>query len=41
MIYEGINRSCAQDMIYAAAILEKKGFVSKDGGWKSIELRDS
>lgn len=41
MLYESIRRNCLEDMIYATAILEKKGFVSKNGTWKSVELAHS
>lgn len=40
MLYEGIKLGCAEDMMYAAAILEKKGFVSKNGAWKELKLAD-
>lgn len=40
VLYEGIKLGCAEDMMYAAAILEKKGFVSKNGAWKELKLAD-
>lgn len=41
MLREAIKRKCVDDMIYATAILEKKGFVSKDEKWKEIKMLGS
>ncbi|MDD5376970.1 MAG: helicase-related protein [Candidatus Gracilibacteria bacterium] len=38
MLREAIKRKCVEDVIYATAILEKKGFVSKDEKWKEIKM---
>lgn len=36
ILYEGIRRKCSEDMLYAAAILERRWFLWKDTTWKKI-----
>lgn len=41
ILRESIERWCTEDMIYATAILDKKGFLSKEDIWKRIKIPKS
>lgn len=38
ILLESIQRGCTANMVYAVAILEKRGFLSKEDTWKEIKI---
>jgi hypothetical protein len=40
ILLESIARNCSKEMIYIVAIMEKKGFLSKNEKWKNIKLEN-